>query len=257
MYGAFSSSTDTLVLGDIQFFGGKAANYGLLRRSVSNNCPVAVAFSFDLWEAFLDQVLPTGDSLRKEISQRLAPLTNYPPNMALLNTALAGIRDLFTKGARFTPAQQEAITTALAQRFDLKRKIRFRSSTNVEDSEHFTGAGLYDSYSGCLADDLDGNTSGPCECDPEDNEERGVFRAMQKVYASFYNNNAFLERLAHGVDETQVAMGMLVHHYLTGQRSRTGKWSRQHAFQFQSHLQKSQRRHGDSIGTRVSYQSRW
>ena len=56
---------------------------------------------------------------------------------------------------------------------------------NVEDSEHFTGAGLYDSYSGCLMDDLDGDSTGPSQCDPAEPQERGVFRAIHKVYASF------------------------------------------------------------------------
>ncbi|MHC4742185.1 MAG: PEP/pyruvate-binding domain-containing protein, partial [Planctomycetota bacterium] len=96
--------------------------------------------------------------------------------------------------------------------FDQYRKIRFRSSTNVEDSEHFTGAGLYDSYSGCLADELDGDESGPSRCDPDKNNERGVFRAIRRVFASFYNDNAYLERLRHGIDENDVGMALLVHH---------------------------------------------
>ncbi|HWH68150.1 MAG TPA: PEP/pyruvate-binding domain-containing protein, partial [Candidatus Sulfotelmatobacter sp.] len=204
-YGALWASTETLVPMDIQYFGGKAANYGVLRRTVPTNCPVALAFSFDLWDAFLDQVLPGGQTLRAEIATRLAPFTNYPPDMVALKTNLGAIRDLFTKTASFTPLQQQAITNALAS-FNPRRNIRFRSSTNVEDSEHFTGAGLYDSYSGCLLDDLDGDTLGPCQCDPSEPKERGVFRALQKVYASFYNDDAYLERLRHGVDESQVGM---------------------------------------------------
>ena len=39
-----------------------------------------------------------------------------------------------------------------------------------------------------------------------------MFRAMRKVYASFYNLNAYLERLRHGVDESEVGMALLVHH---------------------------------------------
>ena len=42
--------------------------------------------------------------------------------------------------------------------------------------------------------------------------ERGVFRAIRKVFASFYNDNAFLERLKHDVNEAQVGMALLVHH---------------------------------------------
>src|SRR4030095_11929738 len=204
-------ATDALTPADIRFFGGKGANYGLLRRSVPTNCPPAIALSFDLWDAFLQQTLPGGQTLRAEIASRLAPYTNYPPNIAALKTTLAGIRTLITDQARFTLAQQQAVTHVL-RGFNPLRKIRFRSSTNVEDSEHFTGAGLYDSYSGCLLDDLDGDTTGPSACEPDEEEERGVFRALQRVYASFYNDNAFLERLRHGVDETKVAMGVLVHH---------------------------------------------
>ncbi|HYG36515.1 MAG TPA: PEP/pyruvate-binding domain-containing protein, partial [Clostridia bacterium] len=210
-FGAFSALTDTFGPSDIRFFGGKAANYGLLRRCVPTNCPVAIAFSFDLWDAYLDQKLPNGITLRTEVANRLAPYTNYPPDILSLKADLAAIRSLFTKTARFTPAQQQAITNALSI-FNPARKIRFRSSTNVEDSEHFTGAGLYDSYSGCLPDDLDNDAAGPCRCELTEPEERGVFRAIQKVYASFYNDNAFLERLRHKVDETQAGMGVLVHH---------------------------------------------
>ncbi len=210
-FGAFSASTENLTPADIRFFGGKAANFGLLRRTVPTNSPPAIALSFDLWNAFLDQELAGSGTLRSTIASRLASFTNYPPDMIRLKTALAEIRALIVGEAAFTPVQHAAITNALRV-FDPYRKIRFRSSTNVEDSEHFTGAGLYDSYSGCLLDDLDGDTAGPSQCDPDETNERGVFRAIQRVYASFYNDNAFLERLRHGVNESQLAMGVLVHH---------------------------------------------
>jgi len=211
-YGAISASTAALTPTDIHFFGGKAANFGLLRRTVPTNSPSpAIGLSFDLWDAFLNQTLPGGPILRTEIASRLAPYTNYPPDITALKATLAGIRNLITGTARFTPAQQQAITNVLTV-FNPQRRIRFRSSTNVEDSEHFTGAGLYDSYSGCLLDDLDSDNAGPSRCDPTENNERGVFRAIQRVCASFYNDNAFLERLRHGVDETRVGMGVLVHH---------------------------------------------
>jgi hypothetical protein len=211
-YGAMNASTATLTPTDIRFFGGKAANFGLLRRTVPTNSPSpAIGLSFDLWDGFLDQTLSGGQTLRAEITTRLAPYTDFPPDITALKATLAGIRSLITGTARFTPAQQQAITNVLTV-FNPQRKIRFRSSTNVEDSESFTGAGLYDSYSGCLLDDLDGDTIGPSACDPTENNERGVFRAIQRVYASFYNDNAFLERLRHGVDETRVGMGVLVHH---------------------------------------------
>ena len=134
--------------------------------------------------------------------------------MAALSKDLSAIRSLFknTYITSFTPAQILAIETVLQNNFDMNENIRFRSSTNVEDSDQFTGAGLYDSYSGCLADDLDGDDDGPCICNPGKTNERGVFRAIRKVFAGFYNDNAFLERLRHDVNEADVGMALLVHH---------------------------------------------
>lgn len=209
-YGAYWASTTNLVPADARFFGGKAANFGLLRRVIPQSSPDALAFSFDLWDDFLDQTLPGGQVLRAAIQARLGGF-RYPPNVAAVRTNLAAVRDLFTHQAQFTPAQQQVIRAALTG-FEARRKIRFRSSTNLEDSESFTGAGLYDSYSGCLADDLDDDDQGPCLCDATEPNERGVFRALRKVFASFYNENAFLERLRLGADESQTGMAVLVHY---------------------------------------------
>ncbi len=215
-YGDYSANTDNLVLSDIQYFGGKAANFGFLRRVIPDNSPVATAFSFDLWNAFLDQTLANGNTLREEIGAILSGYT-YPPDMAQLAGDLDDIRDLLKDDdeTSFSNELQEAIIATLQDPqygFDPYKKIRFRSSTNVEDSEQFTGAGLYDSRSGCLADDLDGDDVGPSLCDPEKPSERGVFRAIRRVFASFYNDNAFLERLRYGVDESEVGMAILTHH---------------------------------------------
>jgi hypothetical protein len=209
-YGAYTAATDNLVPADIRFFGGKAANYGLLRRTIPSNAPIAIAISFDLWDEFMEQTLPNGKTLRAEIADRLAGY-RYPIDIGAIKTALNSIRSLIRQSTGFTTNQQQAIVAAL-RIFDSRKKIRFRSSTNVEDAEAFTGAGLYDSYSGCLEDDLDSDDSGPSACDPNDPDERGVFRAIRRVYASFYNDNACLERLRRGVNETNVGMAMLVHH---------------------------------------------
>ena len=196
---------------DIATIGGKAANFGFLRRTIPDNSPrEARAFTFDLWNAYLDQTLANGRSLREEIDNRLEGLT-WPANIPALDATLRGIRDLIEDEAGFSPAQRAAILTALAD-LDSKRKVRFRSSANVEDSGVFAGAGLYDSYSGCIADDLDQDEAGPSHCDPTQPKERGVFRAIKRVYASFYNLNAFIERLRHGVEESNVGMAILAHY---------------------------------------------
>ncbi|MCP3982206.1 MAG: hypothetical protein GY716_23100 [bacterium] len=213
-FGAYSAATDGLLLSDIRYFGGKAANFGILRQSIPASSPVSTAFSFDLWTEFLDQVMPGGSTLREEIAQQLSPFT-YPPEISTLDNVLNGLRDRIKDDTLFSPAVTSAVLATLqeaAYDFDPGRKLRFRSSTNVEDSDQFTGAGLYDSFSGCLADDLDADTTGPSLCDPGQSNERGVFRAIRKVFASFYNLNAYLERLRHGIDENDVGMALLVHH---------------------------------------------
>lgn len=216
-YGAYSAPTTSLTVADVKYFGGKAANMGYLRRSIPQSAPVSLAIGFRLWNEFLDQPFdwePPAATLRQAIQQRLAAHT-WPPNMLLLENDLSVIRGWFTGALGFTP-QQEAAILALLQDpqygFNQDFNLRFRSSTNVEDTQNFSGAGLYDSFSGCLADDLDGDTRGPSICDPTESGERGVFRAIRKVYGSFYNTNAYLERLRRGVVESQVGMALLVHH---------------------------------------------
>ncbi|MBN1507024.1 MAG: hypothetical protein JW955_09265 [Sedimentisphaerales bacterium] len=373
-YGAIGASTEPLTPADARYFGGKAANSGILRQAIPDNSPQSIALSFDLWNAFLDQSMeptaelvlapgqcmlfwadddeeqgpthtsfalsrdgeaialyagdgstlidaiefgpqdtdisygrsvdagdawqafttptpgrpnssdrgpagrglvinefmavnrrtiqdpcepgeyadwielynasdnpivlnglyltddvnrPTkwqippvthGGTLREEIQQRLSKYDSYPPrDLQMLYTDLAAIRAFFAN-AHTTPLDaglRDAVVSFLADPqhgFDPSANLRFRSSTNVEDSEDFVGAGMYDSYSGCLADDLDDDTAGPCACDPNRETEDSVFDAIRQAFASFYNDNAYLERLRRGVNETQVGMALLVHH---------------------------------------------
>jgi len=216
--GRLWADTNDLSPADIGSFGGKASNYGVLRRAVADSSQTAMAFSFDLWNDFLDQPLVgayDGRTLRAEIARRLAVYPSYPPaNLKALFADLKSIRNLFkdTDVTDFGATGPDVISALQEFGFDPNRNLRFRSSTNVEDSEQFTGAGLYDSFSGCLADDLDDDTTGPSRGDPTEPDERGVLRAVRKVFASFYNDNAFLERLKHNVDESQAGMALLVHY---------------------------------------------
>src|SRR5690606_12452291 len=68
------------------------------------------------------------------------------------------------------------------------------SSTNAEDLDGFTGAGLYDSKSG----------------DPND-PQRPVLDAVRKVWASVWYFRAFEEREYRSIEHTAVGMGLLVH----------------------------------------------
>ncbi len=166
------------------------------------------------------QVRPevAGPTLREEIARRLSKYPSYPPqDMQTLSRDLASIRNLFTNAGvtAFDEDLRESVIDVLTDPrygFDPNVALRFRSSTNVEDSVDFVGAGLYDSFSGCLGDALDLDDQGPCACDPNRRNERDIFQAIRQVYASFYNDNAYLERLRRDINEADVGMAVVVHH---------------------------------------------
>lgn len=212
VFGAISADVIGLTPDDIVYFGGKAANFGFLLREIPDNTrPFAVGFSFDLWNAYMDQDIDSRETLGNWIESKLSGYSWPVQDVASLNAVLREIRDKIEDEADFNSTQRSQILDALVD-FDPNRKIRFRSSTNVEDGEQFSGAGLYDSKSGCLADELDGDENGSSLCDPTKPKERGVFRALRKVYASFYNSNAYLERLRIGVNEGEIGMAILAHY---------------------------------------------
>ena len=72
-------------------------------------------------------------------------------------------------------------------------RMRMRSSTNAEDLEGFTGAGLYTSVS----------------ADVDDVEE--VFEDIREVWSSVWYFRAFEERSYRSIDHLAVAMALLVH----------------------------------------------
>ncbi|MCK5796089.1 MAG: hypothetical protein KAI47_02845 [Deltaproteobacteria bacterium] len=211
--GMISRPVAGLTPADVPFVGGKAAGFGVLHQAIPAHTPTpAIALTFDLYTAFLSQTLKSGKTLRQTIDDTLSGVT-WPPNIQTLATKLKGLRDTIEDDAVFSASQRSALIALLAKAgFDPKTKVRFRSSTNVEDGAHFTGAGLYESKSGCVADDTDNDEKGPSLCDSTKKDERGIFLAIRKVYASFFNDNAYLERLRHGVKETEVGMAVLVHY---------------------------------------------
>lgn len=73
-------------------------------------------------------------------------------------------------------------------------RMRFRSSTNAEDAEGFSGAGLYTSETGIL------------------NDNKKTFeKAIKEVWASLWSFEAYSEREYYNIDHKIVYMGILVH----------------------------------------------
>ena len=105
---------------------------------------------------------------------------------------LAEVRELIL-AEPVEPALLAEVEEAVRSRFGNGR-VRFRSSSNTEDLPGFNGAGLYTSVAAELGDD-----------------SRRVDDALRTVWASLYNARAYDERSYAHVDESSVAMGVLVH----------------------------------------------
>lgn len=93
-----------------------------------------------------------------------------------------------------SPALLDTVLARMHERWPDTTKLRFRSSTNVEDVADFTGAGLYTSAGAVPADG-----------------RIAVENAIKTVWASTWNAAAFVERDFYRVDHAAVRMAILVH----------------------------------------------
>lgn len=148
-------------------------------------------------------------SLADTVTRLLAD-PQFRADPALRRARLEALYEAIRDGS-CDPALIEALEAELLEVFGAPDvMVRFRSSSNAEDGLRFNGAGLYESTSACLADDLDADSAGPSRCDPRESDERGVCRAMKKVWASLWLPRAFEEREWYGIDHAKAAMGILV-----------------------------------------------
>jgi hypothetical protein len=102
------------------------------------------------------------------------------------------------------PPTLAAITDELAFTYrDLAvtQGLRFRSSSNVEDIDGFSGAGLYSSHTGYLRPDLQ----------DEDDQDNTIERAILRTWASYWGFEGFEERELANIDHLSGAMAITVH----------------------------------------------
>lgn len=105
---------------------------------------------------------------------------------------LLRIRKLI-EDAPIDPQLLSAVTQLVHDNYgDLR--VRFRSSTNVEDLAGFNGAGLYESHAGQLNSDV-----------------RPIEEAIKQTWSSLWTFRGYEERALFGVDQHAVAMGVLIH----------------------------------------------
>lgn len=172
---------------DIPAFGGKASHYGTLSK-IGDAVPIQAAFGLPVhyYRAFAE-----ANGIDDAIDALLADPA-FLADIAVRDEKLGALRDK-VKAGTLDPAFVTAVKARIAEVCP-GGGTRFRSSTNAEDLDGFTGAGLYDSKTGDVND-------------PDDPIED----AIRKVYASLWNLRAFEERSWRGIDHKAVAMALLVH----------------------------------------------
>jgi len=173
-----------------QYVGNKAGNFRLLQElGIKNGFKTpenafTIPFRFYLnhvnnskAQAHIEELLQNGDSKMTK---------------SKLRTTLQNIRDAIIEAPLDNDLRCE-IENRMNRNQQFSR-YRFRSSTNAEDAKGFSGAGLYDSYTGIVGD-----------------EKRSVEDAVKKVWASLWNYRAYLEREIFDINHREVFMGILVH----------------------------------------------
>ncbi len=165
--------------------GAKAANVAELRKFLpASMVPNGHGIPFYFYDEFMK-----ANGFYGEVAILLAD-PDFLTNAAYRERLLEALRKRI-KAAPLPSWMMEALTT-LQSSYPAGTPIRCRSSTNNEDLEGFSGAGLYDSY-----------THHP--------DEGHLSKTVKQVWASLWNSRAFDEREFYRVDHYAAAMGVLVH----------------------------------------------
>lgn len=181
---------------DAVLVGAKAANIGEMTRigTSAPGIPIPLpdapfAIPFGHYQAHLES-----HGIDAMIADLLADTADAPLLPDELDRRLFAIRWAIYRAPADPVLIADVVSRARARWGDGAR-VRVRSSTNVEDLQAFSGAGLYTSASASLdtpAGDL------------------AVADAVKVVWASAWNRQAFVERDFYRVDHASVRMAVLV-----------------------------------------------
>lgn len=170
----------------VKTIGGKAANFSEL---VGLGIPVPENYFAIPFYYYHQHLVNNGidvfiDSMLQEEA--------FYASLDYRKTKLKELRNLI-KNAPLDPVLRDLVKAAI-NNFEGFPSFRFRSSTNAEDLENFSGAGLYNSYSA-----------------KKNHPTKTIDRAIKKVWASLWNLRAFDERAYYNIDQQSIAMGVMVH----------------------------------------------
>jgi hypothetical protein len=169
----------------IPAYGGKASHFGAFPHMDNEIVPYPKAFAIPVyyyWQFMED------NGFNAMVEEMLAD-SEFQDDAQLRDESLEALRDSMME-APLDSAFEDLLFTKLNAEYSGVR-MRFRSSTNAEDLDGFTGAGLYTSKSGW---------SIPTVRD-----------AIREVWSSVWYFRAFEERSYRNIDHTSVGMALLVH----------------------------------------------
>ncbi len=168
-------------------FGGKAANYGAMAYIEDLPTPKAFAVPIFYYFQFMEE-----NGFDTRVTELLAD-TSFQDDPAVRAAELEKLRNDMME-APVNADFEAALLEKLEAEYPAGQPMRFRSSTNAEDLDGFTGAGLYTSKTG--------NPSDPT---------KPVLDAIREVWSSVWYFRAFEERSYRSIDHQAVGMALLVH----------------------------------------------
>ncbi len=182
---------DSLHIGDYKSVGAKAANMGEMAQIADLEIPLpdqAFAIPFAFYKRHLQE-----NGLDEAIESLLQDVESGGLEAQELRARLFDLRWRIFR-APMNSEDLATLSAAIETRWSQDTGLRFRSSTNVEDLEEFSGAGLYTSAGASLDEGAD-----------------KIADAVRVVWASAWNEQAFVEREFYRVAHRLVCMGILVH----------------------------------------------
>jgi len=213
---------DEIEFNDSISYGAKTANVAELSKLLRENAPTGFAVPFYYYDQFLkDNILTDNvitetksDCVKEGRESALCQDVNSFIKNSLGQTIDSFIDTMlndehFSIDSPFREAALDALRYIIGHStvnadltIELNAKIkeihgdnpvRLRSSTNAEDLENFSGAGLYRSVTAYASGDDRASS------------------LIRKVWASVWNYSAFEERSLWSIDHKSVKMGILVH----------------------------------------------
>ena len=217
--------------------GAKASNMAVidhvlrpLKDEINVESPGALGFVFNYHDEFLNQEIEItrgnqqvrttlANAIRNELEAKDLLNPDKIHKIETVSEALKKVRALIEEAQvpqSLLNKFQTAIMTDTDSPIHISKvpRIRLRSSTNAEDLDGFTGAGLYDSYGVGLYKKLDDGGYDSQQPKSWKKIEKKLKEKIPQLYSAVWNDRAFMEReffSMNGEQHMNVRLAILSH----------------------------------------------